>query len=569
MSKIKKFSLSVLFIFLSFFGKAQVDVIYHDLVWSDEFSGTGAVDESKWFHQTQLPTGTSWYNGELQHYTNLLENSNTTDGILNIIAKKKTFTDQGITKNYTSARLNSKFPFTYGRVDIRAKVPIDKGTWPALWLLGKNVQEPGGFYNQDFGTTAWPACGEIDMMEYGIFGNQPPNFIQSTIHTPSSSGNSVNHGSTIANSNIESNFHIYSMNWSPNQISFLLDGQVYYTYNPAIKNAQTWPFDKEQYLLLNIAMGGVAGSIPTSFTGTSMEIDYVRLYQNLTPDTEAPTAFTAILGSVQNKSIELLLNGQDNFGTLNYSITYNGQTVTTNGTSGVEKSVIINNLTLDTTYNFQISATDAAGNQAPNNPINLTAKTTNIPNTSCSGESTEASQGSFTSGYTYLFETIGTDVKFTFQLLDADKTGVVAYLWRQAPFLETPMADLGNKTFTQTISGQTVGSTINYAVKFAYAGGLSVTKYFAYEVGSNCSLSTANFSADEVKIYPNPVKDILHLEFVSDKNNITILDETGKIILTKVVGKSSILDLSKNPSGVYYVLIKNGITIKTIKVLKN
>lgn len=569
MFKIKTFKLSALLIFLSFFGKAQVDVIYHDLVWSDEFSGTGAVDASKWFHQTQLPTGTSWYNGELQHYTNLLENSNTTDGILNIVAKKKTFTDQGITKNYTSARLNSKFPFTYGRVDIRAKVPIDKGTWPALWLLGKNVQEPGGFYNQNFGTSAWPACGEIDMMEYGIFGNQPPNFIQSTLHTPSSSGNSVNHGSTIADSNIESNFHIYSMNWSPNQISFLLDGQVYYTYNPSVKNAQTWPFDKEQYLLLNIAMGGVAGTIPAGFSETSMQIDYVRLYQNLTPDSEAPTIFSANLGTIQNKSIELLLNGQDNFGTLNYKITYNGTTVNTNGNSGVVKSVIINNLIPDTAYNFQISATDAAGNQAPNNPINLTAKTTNIPNNSCSGETTEATQGNFTTGYSYLFETTGTDVKVTFQLLDPDKTDVIAYLWRETPFQETPMTDLGNKTFTKTITGQTVGSTIRYAVKFAFAGGLSVTKYFSYVVGSNCALNTSNSSKDEVKIYPNPVENILHLDFKDDKNNITLLDESGKIILRKVVGKTAILDLSKNPAGLYYLQIENKAHKNTVKVLKH
>ena len=569
MFKIKTFTLSVLFIFVSFIGKAQVDVIYHDLVWSDEFSGTGAVNDSKWFHQTQLPTGTSWYNGELQHYTNLLENSNITDGILNIVAKKKSFTDQGITKNYTSARLNSKFPFTYGRVDIRAKVPVDKGTWPALWLLGKNVQEPGGFYNQDFGTSAWPACGELDMMEYGIFGGQPANYIQSTIHTPSSSGNSVNHGSTIADSNIESNFHIYSMNWSPNQISFLLDGQVYYTYNPSVKNAQTWPFDKEQFLLMNIAMGGVAGAINSNFSETTMQIDYVRIYQNITPDTEAPTSFTADLGTIQNKSVELLLNGQDNFGTLNYKIIYNGQTINTNGTSGVQKSVIINNLTPDTTYNFQISATDAAGNQAVNNPIGLTAKTTNIANNSCSGESTDATQGGFTSGYSYLFETTGTDVKINFQLLDPDKTDVIAYLWRETPFQETPMTDLGNKTFTKTISGQTVGATIRYAVKFAFAGGLSVTKYYSYIVGSNCGLSTSNILKDQVKIYPNPVKNILHLDFVEEINNIALLDESGKLILRKIVGKTAILDLSKNLKGVYYLEVKNSGKTNTLKVLKN
>ena len=108
------------------------------------------------------------------------------------------------------------------------------------------------------------------------------------------------------------NFHVYSMNWSPFQITFLLDGVAYYTYNPAVKNASTWPFDAEQYLLLNIAMGGVAGTIPASFTEASMEIDYVRVYQNTVVDAESPTNFTASLGNVTSSSVALLLNATDN-----------------------------------------------------------------------------------------------------------------------------------------------------------------------------------------------------------------------------------------------------------------
>ena len=278
------FRLFSLLLFFHIMGKAQVDVVYHDLVWSDEFTTDGGVDATKWFHQTQLPSASGWYNNEVQHYTALDENSNITNGILNIVAKRKTFTDQGVTKDFTSARLNSKFAFRYGRIDIRAKVPVDQGTWPALWLLGKNANEPGGYFNADFGTTNWPGCGEIDMMEHGIFGGKPTNYIQSTLHTPSSHGASVNNGGTIVTSDLQSNYHIYSMNWSPNQISFLIDGIIYYTYNPSVKNAQTWPFDKEQYLLLNIAMGGTAGPISSTFSQTSMQIDYVRIYQNTAPD---------------------------------------------------------------------------------------------------------------------------------------------------------------------------------------------------------------------------------------------------------------------------------------------
>jgi beta-glucanase (GH16 family) len=189
---------TVFILFLSFFiisqsSIAQVDVVYTDLVWSDEFDNNGAVNSTKWFHQTQLPAGGSWFNGEVQHYTNQLTNSFVNGGFLNIVSKKEPFTDQGITKQYTSARLNSKFAFLYGRVDIRAKIPTNQGTWPALWLLGKNINEDGGFFDAQFGTTNWPACGEIDIMEHGITQSQPAGYVQSAIHTPSSFGNTINH----------------------------------------------------------------------------------------------------------------------------------------------------------------------------------------------------------------------------------------------------------------------------------------------------------------------------------------------------------------------------------------
>jgi beta-glucanase (GH16 family) len=255
-----------------------LDVIYTDLVWSDEFDANGAIDATKWFHQTQLPAGGNWFNGEQQHYTNRIENSFVENDFLNIVAIGESFTDQGETKQYTSARLNSKFAFKYGRVDVKAKLPSGNGTWPAIWTLGKNINEDGAHWDiQGFGTTSWPACGEIDIMEHGLGA---VNHTSSAIHTPSSSGNTVNYSSQVL-SDVANNFHVYSVNWSPNQITFLVDGVGYYTYNPAIKNSSTWPFDLEQYLILNIAMGGIAGTIDPGFTESDMVIDYVRIYQNV------------------------------------------------------------------------------------------------------------------------------------------------------------------------------------------------------------------------------------------------------------------------------------------------
>ena len=533
--------------------KAQVDVVYNNLVWSDEFETNGAINPTKWHHQTQLPNGGSWFNGEVQHYTNLITNSNVNNGNLNIVAIKESYTNQGVTKQYTSARLNSKFAFQYGRVDIRAKIPTNQGTWPALWLLGKNINEAGGFFNAEFGTTNWPACGEIDIMEHGITQSQPAGYIQSAIHSPSSFGNTVNHGGTIA-SNLGNDFHVYSMNWSPFQITFLLDGVAFYTYNPAVKNASTWPFDAEQYLLLNIAMGGVAGAIPSNFTQATMEIDYVRIYQNTQIDTEAPTNFTATIGNVTSSTIQLLLNASDNSGNVVYSINYNGQNITTASASGVQKSVIIPNLTSFTTYNFSVSASDVAGNQYGNNPILLNATTTGV--IGCSGTGTQAQEGNFTTGYNYSFETIGNDVKITFELLDTDKVGVVAFLRRQTPFTEYQMTNVSGNSYSYTITGQTPGSTISYAVKFAYAGGLSVTNYFTYVVGNNCTLGVDTYEVDQFT-FQNPVIDYIKIQSDVAIDKVEVHTLLGNLVLTSFRAKEpiAITNLSK---GMYLLTVYQG-----------
>lgn len=247
--------------------------VFNQLVWADEFDVNGAVNNAKWHHQTQLPNGGSWFNGELQHYTNRINNSFVDNGFLNIVAKKETFTDQGQTKSYTSARLNSKFAFKYGRVEVRAKLPTGAGTWPALWMLGKNINENGAYWdNQGFGNVSWPACGEIDIMEH--WGTNQ-NYVQSAMHTPSSFGNTTNiGGQNIATASTA--FHIYTLDWTSEKMIFKVDGVTHYTYNPTLKDANTWPFDAEQYLLLNIA---IDPNITNSFTQSAMEIDYVRVYQ--------------------------------------------------------------------------------------------------------------------------------------------------------------------------------------------------------------------------------------------------------------------------------------------------
>jgi beta-glucanase (GH16 family) len=249
------------------------DPVFDNLVWSDEFNGSGAIDASKWFHQTRpIINGQDWANGEIQHYTDRTDNSYTSNGTLKILAKKETYSNQGVSKNYTSARLNSKFAFTYGKIEIKAKMPFGAGTFPALWMLGQNITETGGYWASTHGTKGWPDCGEIDIIEH--WGTNQ-NFVQSAMHNRSSFGGTVNKGGR-AISNASTEFHIYTLEWNANKMIFSVDDIEHYTYNPEEKDIANWPYDAPQYLLFNVA---ILPQIASNFTESAMEIDYVRVYQ--------------------------------------------------------------------------------------------------------------------------------------------------------------------------------------------------------------------------------------------------------------------------------------------------
>lgn len=228
---------------------------FSNLIWSDEFDVDGALDTKKWVHEV----GDSWYNNEVQSYTSRLDNSKVEDGKLKIIAKKESYNGN----NYTSARIisNTKKDFTYGRVDIKAKIPGRKGTWPALWLLGSN-----------FKSVTWPACGEIDILE----ASQSNNFkVQSTVHHPDNYGEGDSHISDDYN-DITEVFHIYSLVWTKQAMTFYVDDKPYHI----VGNSCALPFNWNQFIILNVAMGGnMGGEIATDFVSDTMEIDYVRIYQ--------------------------------------------------------------------------------------------------------------------------------------------------------------------------------------------------------------------------------------------------------------------------------------------------
>ncbi|WP_417291370.1 family 16 glycosylhydrolase [Corallibacter sp.] len=226
---------------------------YNNLVWEDDFDTNGAPDASKWTYD--LGAG-GWGNQELQTYTEEAENVIVEDGFLKITAKENG-------SSYSSARIKTEglFDFTYGRVEVRAKLPASIGTWPAIWMLGA-----------DYETNIWPACGEVDIMEQT---GQDKNVVLSTVHHPAvSPGAGDSSGISATTSTTE--FHNYTLEWTPDELIFLIDDSVIHT----VTNNSGLPFNNDFFLILNVAMGGtLGGTVDPAFVEDSMEVDYVRVYQ--------------------------------------------------------------------------------------------------------------------------------------------------------------------------------------------------------------------------------------------------------------------------------------------------
>ena len=232
-----------------------------NLIWSDEFSVDGAPSLQNWFLETVPPNNGSWWNNEEQYYTDRRENSIVEGGVLKIIAKKEEYKQ----KSYTSARMITQnlFDFKYGEVHVKAKLPSGQGTWPAIWMLGENHS-----------TAGWPQCGEIDIMEHG---DGDPGLISSSVHLANSDGNHYYLRGEQTIENESSEFHIYKLKWSATKMEFYVDDIKHHTFNIN----ESMPFNQPFFFILNVAMGGdfTNGNIDPNFISSSMEIDYIRVYQ--------------------------------------------------------------------------------------------------------------------------------------------------------------------------------------------------------------------------------------------------------------------------------------------------
>jgi len=273
---VKKFIIVLLVIgtiaFLSFlyFSKTYTANIKSDeltLVWSDDFDYNGLPDSSKWDYDTEGNVY-GWGNNEEQYYTVANpENAIVKNGKLFITALNKPYGE----KDFTSARLVSKADWQYGRIEVNAKLPDGRGTWAAIWAM------PGGWSFEDGN---WPDVGEIDIMEHV---GHDLGVIHASAHSKDYQWQKqTQQTGAIYFSDVSTNFHTYTLNWTPDYMQAFVDDSLFFEYHNEGLGVSKWPYDKPFYLILNVAVGGIWGNskgIDTTAFPQTMEVDYVRVYQ--------------------------------------------------------------------------------------------------------------------------------------------------------------------------------------------------------------------------------------------------------------------------------------------------
>jgi beta-glucanase (GH16 family) len=234
------------------------------LVWSEEFETAGAPDPASWGYETGQIR-----NQEAQYYMEgRPENARVENGCLVIEARRE---DYGMA-HYTSASLNTlgKREFFRGRIEVRARIPTGRGSWPAIWMMGTNIP-----------TAGWPECGEIDIMENVGY---EPDTIYATVHTP---GSVNDPGRVVKGGHIDvtrpfDDFHVYAVEWREDRLEFSCDDVRYFSYAKDDRYPAYWRFDRPFYLLLNLAIGGTWGGaqgIDDAIFPLRYDIDYVRYYR--------------------------------------------------------------------------------------------------------------------------------------------------------------------------------------------------------------------------------------------------------------------------------------------------
>lgn len=243
--------------------RARYEDAHWTLAWSDEFSAPGRPDPTKWTYEHGRVR-----NGEAQFYTDRPDNVRVADGRLIITARKESW--QGATCTSASVTSQGRFSFTYGKVEISAKVPAGRGTWPALWTLGDAIT-----------TVNWPACGEIDLMEYV---GMNPERLYFTVHTKTfNHTKGTQRGHNVAQTRPWEDFHRYGLVWTPERLEWFFDGTPVFAFANDGQGPDHWPFTAPQYLLMNLAIGGAWGGqkgVDDALFPAEFRVDYVRVWRS-------------------------------------------------------------------------------------------------------------------------------------------------------------------------------------------------------------------------------------------------------------------------------------------------
>ncbi|HEY6913052.1 MAG TPA: family 16 glycosylhydrolase [Paludibacter sp.] len=631
-------------IFLQILSILFVSAQDYKLMWEDNFDKP-ALDEKQWTIEVQ-----GGNNQELQYYRReniSIEKDASGVNCLVISAKRENYG----TRLVTSGRLvtRGKVFCKYGKIEARIKFPnTANGFWPAFWMLG-----------EDFPTVGSPRCGEMDIVEMGS-STGIKRGLQDRYHTAACHwGETLTSYATnnTAAYSLEDDFHLFTLIWDETYIKMYLDLDKYPLHSPYLQmkidtvDALGTPahyFKKNYGILLNLAVGGtftgITGNanidsitaLPKDGTPAKMYVDYVRIYQKnvsgevysgpgFTPETTVPSLISATKGAITYNSVELLLKGLDNSGTVYYDITYNGNKVTTNATSGTQLSTTLTGLASGTTYNFSVVAKDASGNVS-GSPIIVSATTappfntakkidydnygydwanTLFANADCSPTlysvvdnpddnglnysshcakyivkstasdwagvwTSNIGQFTFTSENCKVRLMVNKDVISNFDLKFENSDGSVSVERKVSNTLVNQWEEL---TFDFS---QYIGKTVNRIViipDFTTARKVGSVNYWD-EISFTNKVVTDNDTekqiADNVEIYPNPVRNQLHVKADQEIKQVVITTLVGRILKTEAVSNSETdIDLSQIVPGNYMVTVElaNGKT-STQKIVK-
>ena len=618
-----------LFIALLYFGISFSQE--YKLMWEDNFDNPVLNETDHW---TVEVNGNGGGNNEMQYYRReniSIEQHPSGVNCLVISAKRENFGGKVVTSGRLVTRENVSAK--YGKMEARIKLPLTaNGLWPAFWMMG-----------DDYSKVGWPRCGEIDILEMGnvngISRGTQDKYFNGACHW-GENWTYYAKDNTAAYS-LQDDFHLFTMIWDENAIKMYLDLDKYPNNAPyfemkidgqRVAGQVSYYFHKPFSFLFNLAVGGnftgITGNtniskitaLPVDGTPVKMYVDYVRIYQkgvageefygpSNVVDTEIPTSFTATKGAVTSKTVELLLNATDNSGEIVYYITYGASTLTVRAMSGVQKSYIVDALNPLTNYSFSITAKDLKGNAAANNPVIVSATTTEVMSLATINYETVGHNWAWT-----LFEN-GDNAPALYSVVANPSTSVLNTSATVAKYIvntnAAPWAGIWSDnlpSFTFDASNCIVKVMVyksvvsRFDVKFEGDGGLNFEKLVpntkinqweeltfdfsnkigstvkrlviipdfptARTVGSTNYWDNISFNSNapsglnapkdyNIRLYPNPFTDRLKISAEKEISTITVCNLMGQILVNRMVNNSEIyLDMHDFSAGNYLVTIK-------------